>query len=414
MKYDVILSPTFRKFVRPSEHSTFSPSAAERWENCPYSVAATSGMPDVANKYQTAGTEAHTICEDFVNHELFSGPWTQALQWATNEQMDWARGWLSVVTHWASNPALGKILFVGLEVGVPIFPEDGAFGTADLVVVGTKGAAVADFKSGKGHVVNARAAQLKQYLLGVYRHLFGVPEDYTFHAVVYQPPVSDTPKEYVYSVQELHAYAKEVKEAIDSTKRPGLQPVMGSWCQWCKARRATDPTKKCPAFKQKELDLANADFEQYLSDMNAPVPDLATENPKRDQALLKLMALKPLIDHVVKDAQAEFQERLAKGEKIFGVRLTEKLGNRTWADEDEKAMAIKLKEKYGIDPWIVPQPKLKTITLVEREVGKKNFDNGLTVRPVKKTVEVMSENMREILGEMANYGQALIESEQES
>lgn len=408
------VSSTLKTFVRPSEHSLFSPSGSDRWINCPYSINASKGIPEEPPSiYAAQGTLAHQICEDYANHYFFEAEKTQDLMEATDENMRSAQGWVEVISSWLSRPEeIGDIIYFDLEVGVPVFPERGCFGTSDAIIVGTKGCVSLDFKNGVGHSVGARSPQLQIYLLGLFKNILGTPEelkDYGFHAVVYQPRLDEVPKQVSYTWEEMKVFHDLIDKKINETKRMDLQPNLGSWCHWCPAKRTRDPKRMCPAQKQKTIDLAAESFEQYFADMNAPIEKFDEVNVKRDRAMIKLMSLKPLIDQVVKDAEEEFKDRILGGEDLEGVELKDKLGNRKWALSDDE-LKHRLKNLYGIESHIEQKPKLKTITQVEKEVGKKKFDDSLTMRPISKKVSLSDTSVKQILGELADYAAQWIEN----
>lgn len=397
---------TLTHFVRPKEHSTFSPSATERWIACPYSIKASEGIESTTSVYAEEGTRAHKVVEDYANHYFFDAPWTEALKEARDAHMQAAQGFTAIIESWLSRPNdIGRVLYFGIEAGLPIYPDEDCFGTADVFIVGDKGCVAIDFKNGTGHSVAARSPQLQTYLLAAMNYVLGRPMDYKFFAVVYQPNLDDIPREHEYTTKDMVKFRNLVREKIDEAKRDDLSPVVGSHCHWCPARTVKDPAKKCPAQKKKALDLAGEDFDKYLAQMNEPVKSLAEPNEKRDKALIKIMALLPLMQTIAKDAEEEFAYRIAQGEVIEGVKIVDKLGNRKWAFEDEE-LANRLRAVYGIDPTIKIE-KLKTITEVEREVGKKKFDSStFTKREVSKRVVLDDKSVKQVLGSMAAYGVA--------
>ena len=372
---------------------------------CPYSIGAGSTIPEPPSSIHAAkGTIAHEVCEHYAQHILFDAPKTATLMTATDENMRSAMGWVEVLTAWRNDTErIGDILHFALEGGLPIYPEQGCFGTADLIIVGTKGCVVIDFKNGIGHIVGAGSSQLQIYLLSVLLHVEELPEDYKFHAVVYQPRVDDIPKEHIYGMNDMRMFNLSVVEAIEKAKLTNNEPVMGSHCHWCKARTTKDPSKLCPAQGQKHIDLAGQRFDKYLAETNGVSSD------KRDKALIKLMSIKPLIDNVVKMAEAEFNERLiVNSEKIDGLVMIDKKGNRQWAHGEGDISAM-LQSKGIESHKQINETKLKTVTEVEREVGKKNFDVSLVVRPIKKKIMVADHSIKQILGDFANYSEGLVE-----
>lgn len=404
----VKIHPDLLGFVRPSPHSKFSPSSSDKFIACPYSIQASEGIPDETSKWAEEGTLAHQVVEDYFHHKHFEMPKSNDLLMANEEMMEAAHFWLECLDGWLSSGHLGEILWYGLEKGIPIYPEEGCFGTTDFIAVGTKGCAIIDFKYGKGRAVGANATQLKTYLLGVHRYLIDIPEDYEYHAVISQPRINPTPKHHQYTKTEMDDFSVVMWDTIQTSKRTDLSPVEGSHCFWCKAKRTNDPEKKCPAIANKALVVANENFDMFLTDM-AYAPENQAGKLKRDMALRKVMALKPLMDEIAKSAEEEFQFRIEQGEKIEGVVLMDKVGSRAWAN-DEKETATKLKELYPdlITHKVIPaKEKMKTLTAIEKEVGKKNFDASLTMKKITKKIVLDDRNIEEVLGDLISYNKII-------
>jgi hypothetical protein len=410
---------TLKSFVRPSPHSTFSPSAADRWFGCAYSINATKNIPNESSKYAEEGTLAHSVCEAVFYEQYIGTPFPlklsmDMLAYNGDEMMECAHGYSEVVTFWLNNKEqIGDVLYYGLERGIPIFPEEGCFGTADCLIIGTKSAVVIDYKHGKGKNVGANTLQLKVYASGVARYLSDVPEGYKVHAVVYQPRTDQAPKETSYTMPELNQCLGQIWEAIQESKKPNLEPKEGSHCFWCPASRTRDLNLKCSIIKEKPLKLAQENFGKFLADMSAPVESFTAPNPNRDAAIIKIMALYPLMKKVVEDCGEEFLMRLQDGEVIQGVRLVDSFGNRTLNAESDKDKAALLTSKFKVDPWkeVPATKKIRTITELEKELGKGKLDS-VCVRKITKKVDIMDEKMQDILGEMAAYGQMIKHSEE--
>ena len=86
----VKLSQELVSFVRPSEHSTFSPSGTDRWVACPASIQLSEGIPDETSKYAIEGTLAHKVCEDYFYHKYEGKEKTPDLMMAEEEMIDCA------------------------------------------------------------------------------------------------------------------------------------------------------------------------------------------------------------------------------------------------------------------------------------------------------------------------------------
>lgn len=414
------IKDTFLHFVRPSEHSIYSPSSMDRIIACPYSVEPSKNIPNISSVYAEEGTLAHAVSEALFHEQFHFTPMSmevtmQLMEWdkknpgTKDEIMECAQTYVDVLAYWLNNKEeLGDLLFYGLEKGVPIFPSELCFGTADAVIIGTKASAIIDYKHGKGKNVSADSLQLRAYASGVYMHLEDVPEDYKFYSVVVQPRTDVAPKVAVYSLEETKDNCHVIAKAINDSKQKELKPCEGSHCHWCPLNQTKDRKLKCPAKLQHAIDLANEDFNKFFNDMNAPVANFTDPNIKRDEALLKILALYPLIKKVAEDAEQEFLQRLEEGEKIDGVNLTTKFGNRSWVFDSEDNMIEALKIRFPDIELTKTVVKLKTITEIEKIKGK-NSTEGLTVRKATKKIAIHDDKVRAVLGDLSFFGNLEIE-----
>jgi len=401
-------------YVRPSEHSVYSPSASERWMACPASIKLSADIPNETSSYAKEGVLAHSVCEAVFRRDYFGIDFPPHINMQLahlpdqgEEMLDCAHQFLDVVTAWLKrDDILGEVIWFGQEVGIPIFLEDECFGTADFLIIGTLGTVVLDFKYGKGKEVKKGSVQLKQYALGVMRNLENIPEDYMFFAVVHQPRMAVIPKVDDYTIADLEVLEDEVVTAIKRSKLDE-EPVGGSHCFWCPAKRTKDPALKCPMIKQQAVDMANQNFNEFFKTMEAVRPtDSALVDPekeaKRDKALIKIISLAPLLSKMAEDAKSELTFRLAQGEALQGVVLRDKEGRRRWVNDDIEDMAKRIKETFPkVEPVRMVQ-KLITITEVEKLVGKNKCD-VLTVKPVSKELIVLDEKVQEILSAFAAF-----------
>lgn len=410
----------FLNFVRPSDHSKYSPSSADRWlkTGCPASINLCKDIPPgETSKYAEEGTMAHELCEHFVRESFMGLPVPNdmhlmlAMLPDQGEEMTiCAQQYVDVVSYWLSPEAgLGDIVWWGLEKGVPVFPELGCFGTADCLVVGTKGAAVIDFKYGRGKNVSADTLQLKVYAAGLAKHI-DIPKDhmYPITAVVHQPRTDADAKEYTYRFDELIDFLDVIHESILIAERGDTQPVEGNHCFWCPANRTRDLNLKCPIKREKPLKLAQENFDKFMAD-SQKMPETDELKARRDAAIIKLMSLMPAIEHIVTQGQDEFMHRINQGEHIEGVRIVDKQGRRKInAENDADAKALLMQHFPNVNPVeIIPaKEKIRTITSLEKELGRGKLE-PICVRPIKKEIEVLDDKKREILNSMTNYAKQI-------
>ena len=393
----VTVSKKLSEFVRPSEHSTFSPSSMDRFIMCPASLRICKDVPQEEEQdYSKEGTLAHTVAETFFYSTMLDIPMPNDL---INEMNLWPKSmndmaigasfYANEVRTWLAHPEIGEVLWYGLERGVPIVPEESCFGTGDCIIVGTKGAAVIDYKFGRKRV-HADSMQLRAYAAGVLKHLSDVPEDYRIFTVIVQPRVDLAASVHCYMKEEIESFFSSITDMIRRSKNPSELPIRGDkkHCFWCPASRTKDPAFKCPAIKQ-ELDTISAeDFRGYLIGSSGEVESIGP-NARRDESLKKLIAFAPIIKQAAEKAQQELEFRLERGEVIEGVKLADVEGKRYWRYDDQRMSKMledafdKLKDStMTVIPATV---KLKTIGEIEKVIGKDKLED-FTTRPVKKEI----------------------------
>ena len=395
------ITKTLTDFVRPSEHSIYSPSSMDRLIGCPASVKICNKIPqEASSSYAAEGTLAHELAEQTFYQDMFGIELTSDLllrvnDYSSREDMfDGAKMYSHTVQDFLQNQtAIGDVIWYGLEKGIPIFPEDLAFGTGDCTIVGTHGAVIIDYKFGSKKV-NPDALQLKAYAAGVAKHLLELPEDYKVICVIVQPRVSGYAESHEYNLKELTDFTDEMATMIKETKKEGLDPIEGNHCFWCPASRTKDPLLKCPAKRDKAFKVLENDFKSLLSDVSSSVENFTTKNEKRDEALKKVIALKDLVDSVAAQALEEFEFRLAKGEEISGVEMVSSEGNRAWKHKGVE-MFKELKESFpemekSLMIEVPATSKLITIGQFEKLAGKGAAD-VFTVKPITKKISLKEE-----------------------
>jgi len=422
----VKINPAFISFVRPSDHSIFSPSAADRWilGSCPFSVNYCKDIPNESSKYSEEGTLAHSLCEALFRKEFYMmtipAELMMKIAMSTDdngtEMFQCAHQYVEILSFWLANKEIiGDVIWFKLEAPTPVFPDKGCFGTSDCIIVGTKAAVIIDFKYGKGKNVKADTLQCKVYAAGLARYLENVPEDYKIHIVIHQPRTDIYPKEHVYSMQELYHFLGVIWESILASEKPNLVPNEGNHCYWCPAKRTKLPSKLCPSITQKQIAVAEEKFHEFLADMNAPVESLTAPNPKRDQAILKLHTLFPIIKDIVESTTAEIEMRIKSGEYVDGFSLEDEVGRReiVGTNDQEKAQAI-LSKFPNAQVWkqIPATTKLRTLSEIEKDLGKNKLDVVCTKKVVKK-VKVQDEAAKRTLGLMNQYAQMITNGSQQ-
>ena len=198
-------------------HAKFSPSAAERWLYCGYSVKMAPFYPESSSAAADLGTEKHGIAAMHLENGT-----------------DPADPSLRIYTNAVRSVADEGVLFV--ERKVTIVP-DLCTGTMDAGVL-TPGTFYGfDYKNGKSAVHATNNPQLMLYALGVVRE-FHLTKDFPMRLTIVQPNATQgwPVKNWDTDVAHLLKFYEKVQRAIDAALVENPKAVAGSWCYWCKAK----------------------------------------------------------------------------------------------------------------------------------------------------------------------------------
>ncbi|CAI2068921.1 DUF2800 domain-containing protein [Serratia quinivorans] len=384
----------------PETHARLSPSGAEKWMNCPGSLAMEVGLVDEGSEFALEGTAAHALAEcvlrnrldptlagvalnggqmaaDYIGtYPLAKGEGDSAGPQVTDDMADFVQRYIDTV--WAL--ADGNDLLVEQRVdfsdvvGVP-----GQFGTADAVIITPTELQVHDLKFGRGVKVDAENnKQLQLYALGALEQ-FGMLQDFeTVRMFIHQPRIGNE-SEWAVSVAELRAFGELAREAaaaaivtaniaecegIDTLPADVFNPGEKQ-CRWCKAAGGL-----CKAEAQQHLDSMAGDF----VDLTQPLaPQLATAGQRvavlTPEELAALYQQMDAIEGFCKGVRGRVNSELTAGHVVPGYKLVEgKKGNRAWRDEE--AARVMLKETFRYKNEEVFNFKLISPTEAEKLVKK--------------------------------------------
>jgi hypothetical protein len=128
--------------------------------------------------------------------------------------------------------------------------RDDLWGTGDIILAWPDLIEIADYKHGKGVVVEIVGnLQLRLYAAGALAMLGPVP---TIRTTIIQPRAehADGPvRSADYTVDEIHEFMGWIKDRAADTDAPDAPLVPGAWCNWCAARQAGT----CPIQREKAL-----------------------------------------------------------------------------------------------------------------------------------------------------------------
>lgn len=377
----------------PDAHARLSPSSAERWINCPGSIALSEECcpGDSDSDYTKEGTVAHSLCELKLNK--FIGGITKSAytkeynkikksEYYSGEMEEATEFYLEQVTEIYNGAGDDAELMIEQHFTLDEYVLE-SFGTSDAVVISEGTIEVIDFKFGKGVKVSAKDnPQLRLYGLGA-SSLFGDIYDFdTVRLTIIQPRLDWVSTDEI-KLDDLKAWATEVvvpqaKKAMDNID----ELACGDWCRWCPAKTL------CRKRAEANLELAKLDFKKP--------PLLSME--ELGEVLSKADELKKWVTEV---ADYALKQALA-GEEIEGWKIVEGRSNRTIKDVD--AAVSKLKEA-GFDEAILYKPReLYGITQLEKNCGKKKLTEvlgGLIVKPEGKPKLAPESDSRQAISSVA-------------
>lgn len=375
------------------KHSIFSASGAERWANCPGSLALSKGCARTSNPAAREGTAGHELAEkclaantdpvayegDIIQVEGHDIEVTEDLAIAVQAYVDYVRGfsgmrWAETTSHYAR--------LLGVD-------DDEGFGTNDCLILDGTVLHVIDLKLGRGFVDPINNKQTILYAAGAVDAIEAVGEEVTeIHLHIFQPRVTAKPVPFVISRAELHGHVAALRLAAQRAQEAMLTftPESVKDWKWVKAylHAGESQCKYCPAaafcpqLRGYAEDLTGDDIEYMVG----AGPGFLAE------ALSKV----PLLERWIEAVQTEVMRRLSEGKPVDGYKLVlGREGNRKWSDPEKAEAAF-----ADLDVALTHAPaKLLSPAQMEKALKKAKLARDLeplVVRnPAKPTVTVESD-----------------------
>ena len=351
-----------------AKHAYLAASASDRWLHCPSSAKLCAEAEDVGSPYAQQGTDAHSLCEHLLLSALGreSKDPTEDLTWYDQEMQDAAEGYRDFVMEqvedakpFCHDPMVCVEQTLDFSKWVPH-----GFGTGDCVIVADDLLHIVDFKYGVGVLVAAADnPQLKCYALGAIDTFSDLYDIRRVKLSIYQPR-RDNADTWEISVPDLMAWAENTLAPIAKLAYDGEgEFAAGDHCQFCKVKAT------CRKRAEYAMELAAYDF---------------AEAPTLDE--LEIAAILPQIDALVSwasDIKDYALSQALTGVRYPGFKIVEGRSNRRYSNPEAVAEIVK---KAGYDPY---EQKLLGITAMQRQLGKKQFDQllrGYIEKPQGKPV----------------------------
>lgn len=346
-------------------HAKLSPSASERWTQCPGSIRLSEGIPNRETEYSAEGTCAHQLAErclskgtdaiDYLGVELKAGAYTfkvdQDMIDAVQTYVDWAR----------ALPGDAEIEYEQKLDLTFVHPE--MFGTGDLVayVPSERRLIVADYKHGRGVAVDPEEnSQAKSYALGAAMRMHNRGVD-RIDIVIVQPRCphpAGSVRVWSTDAVALLDWSADLKESALATEDPEARLRPGDWCKFCPAAAT------CPALADLALETARADF---ANDGTLLVPDPA----KLDRAALAIALDRALIiEGWIKRVREVAHHEAEAGRAVPGWKLVAKRATRKWRLPEER-IADTLGMLTHLQADDIYERSMRSPAQVEKLLGKK-------------------------------------------
>lgn len=350
-----------------AKHALLSASGAHRWMVCSKSPRLEELMEEETSFYAEEGTLAHELAELKIAKEVgliskqkytsrlkklsLSPLFNEEMEQATEVHKDFC------MERFNEAGAETKDAVIMLEQSLDFSPwvPDG-FGTSDTTIITNKTLEIIDLKYGKGIAVSAiENPQMKLYALGAVNQ-FGFLYDLETVVMTISQPRLDSISSFEMSVDELLKWADEVvKPRAELAFKGEGDFVAGEHCRFCKAKAT------CRARSEESMKLACLDFQS---------PPLLTD----EEVVEVLTSIDQLISWA-KDVQ-EYALAMAVDEnkQWSGMKLVEGRGSRKYSDENAVVEAL---TAAGFDSDVIYKKSLNTITTLEKQLGKKTFQELL-------------------------------------
>lgn len=365
-----------------STHALLSPSSSHRWINCTPAARIEEKYEDHGSVFAAEGSIAHAGCEAQLLDLLGLDAREAKKEYEAgaefhSKEMEECIG-LYVATVWdkyqsAKRATPDAKLFVERRLDFTKWVPE-AFGTADAIIIADGLMEVIDFKYGKGVEVSAiQNTQMMIYALGAISEFEMEYDIEKVRMTIVQPRKSNY-SEFELSVSDLVNWAVDVlmPAAKIAFKGEGEQKP-GEWCKFCKAKATCSK-------------LANQAISVYTQhEEKAEI---------KDEEMSAILALIPAIKSWCTAVEEYATAKAIAGTQFDGFKLVEGRSIRTITDQSE--LAVRLKSEGFED--VYKAPELKTLTELEKMVGKKKFmtlSDGLIHKPQGKPTLVPLSDKRE-------------------
>ncbi|MCH5241774.1 MAG: DUF2800 domain-containing protein [Muribaculaceae bacterium] len=371
-------------------HALLGASNSHRWLECTPSARAEQLYPDLGSDFAKEGSLAHAIAAKKLKERLGQPVYAEIAEikelseFMSGEMEEYTTEYADFVMERymeaVRNTPEGKVrphLFVEKRLDYSEWVKDG-FGTGDAVILSYDMLEVIDFKYGKGVKVDANNnPQMKLYALGTAEEFSYCYDFDQVRMTIYQPRMGNISSWETYGGDLLEWAERHVKPLATLAWFGEGSRKSGDWCRFCKAKG------NCPRFT------ADCMVEYFMN------PNAEALDPKTISRIFGMMSS---IKDWVKAIEDKSLADALNGVEIPGYKLVEGKSNRKITDQ--RGLLIKLTMSGYDSEALMMSRKLKTLTELEKLIGKKKFgklSQGFIEKPAGKPTLVPVGDKREIL-----------------
>ena len=391
-----------------TRHAFCSASSSHRWLNCTAAPHFEAQFPDGdPGVYANEGTLAHKICELTVQYnagKLTKRTFNARIKKCKEEEL-YSDEMLKTAEFygdqiWQRFMAYKSKPYLATEVRVDFsdyVPE--GFGTCDCILIGGDTLSIFDYKHGKGVQVSAENnSQMRLYALGALKQYAMFYQISKVSMAIIQPRITEDVSSEELTAEELLKWGEQIKPlAQKAYTGEGAEFREGTWCRFCKGKAV------CRA--RAENMTALEDF------MNLPVIGKMTEQEKAERTSAEIAGFP--VKHILTDAEigdllqrgarlAQWYEdikayaldRILDGKEVPGWKVVEGRATRQW---DDAEAALKAIQAAGYDEALLYDRKAKTLSELEKMLGKKQFAEiagSHVIKPAGKPTLVIQSDKR--------------------
>jgi hypothetical protein len=361
----------------PDVHAILSASASYRWLRCTPSARLEAKVPDKTSSFAEEGTKAHALAEKRINKFLEGKPLKRKPKDIDGEMWEATGQYVDICIEKINEArSVSPDAEVHVEERLDFSPwVPMGFGTGDMVIMSDSYIEVIDLKYGKGVRVSAEDnSQMRLYALGLYNKygiLYGAEK---VRMTIVQPRIDNISTAEM-STEDLLAWGASIQPIAQKAFEGAGERCAGEHCLFCKVKAT------CRMLAEYELEKVQEDLEpDDLTDVDVVDILLRSDSIKKWLTALEEYAL----DQAVK-GNIEWP----------GMKVVEGRSNRKIVDE-AAAQNVLINAGYKTDE-ILKAPALKTITDLEKLMGKKVFAEtlkDLIVKPQGKPTLVANSDKR--------------------